>query len=56
VVKAARELDVKVPIVVRMEGTNVTEGKAILSGSGLNFTVAEGMKDGAEKAVALARK
>jgi succinyl-CoA synthetase beta subunit len=56
VVKAARELDVKVPIVVRMEGTNVTEGKAILSGSGLNFTVAEGMKDGAEKAVALAGK
>ena len=56
VVKAARELDVKVPIVVRMEGTNVTEGKAILSGSGLNFTVADGMKDGAEKAVALAGK
>jgi len=56
VVKAARELDVKVPIVVRMEGTNVTEGKAILSNSGLNFTVADGMKDGAEKAVALAGK
>jgi succinyl-CoA synthetase beta subunit len=56
VVKAARELDVKVPIVVRMEGTNVTEGQAILKASGLNFAVANGMKDGAEQAVALARK
>jgi len=54
VVNAARELQVQVPIVVRMEGTNVQEGKRILRDSGLNFTVAEGMKDGAEKVVQLA--
>ena len=54
VVNAARELHVAVPIVVRMEGTNVQEGKRILKESGLNFTVAEGMKDAAEKVVAAA--
>jgi succinyl-CoA synthetase beta subunit len=56
VVKAARELHVAAPIVVRMEGTNVEEGKKILRDSGLAFTIAEGMKDGAEKVVALAAK
>lgn len=55
VVAAARELDVKVPIVVRMEGTNVELGKQILRESGLNFGLADGMKDGAEKVVALAK-
>jgi succinyl-CoA synthetase beta subunit len=54
VVNAARELHIAVPIVVRMEGTNVEAGKKILLDSGLNFTIAEGMKDGAEKVVALA--
>jgi succinyl-CoA synthetase beta subunit len=54
VVNAAKELRFKVPVVVRMEGTNVDQGQAILKNSGLNFTVAQGMKDGAEKAVALA--
>jgi succinyl-CoA synthetase beta subunit len=54
VVKAAKELQIKIPVVVRMEGTNVKAGKQILTDSGLNFTVAEGMKDGAEKVVALA--
>src|SRR5712675_1206359 len=54
VVNAARELNVKVPIVVRMEGTNVDKGQEILKQSGLNFTVANGMKDAAEKVVALA--
>jgi len=39
---------------VRMEGTNVEKGKGILQSSGLNFTVASGMKDGAEKVVELA--
>ena len=52
VVNAARELQVGIPIVVRMEGTNVQEGKRILKESGLDFIVAEGMKDGAEKVVA----
>ena len=54
VVNAAHELKIKVPVVVRMEGTNVEKGKAILQNSGLNFTVAAGMKDGAEKVVHLA--
>jgi succinyl-CoA synthetase beta subunit len=53
VVDAARELDIQVPIVVRMEGTNVEEGQRILKQSGLNFTIAQGMKDGAEKIVRL---
>src|ERR1700694_3258287 len=47
VVNAARELNIKVPIVVRMEGTNVEKGREILTASGFNFTVAEGMKDAA---------
>ena len=54
IVSAAKELRFKVPVVVRMEGTNVHEGQEILRNSGLNFSVADGMKDGAEKAVALA--
>ncbi len=55
VVAAARELNVTAPIVVRMEGTNVETGRRILAESGLNFTVAEGMKDAAEKVVRLAQ-
>jgi len=55
VVEAARALGVKVPVVVRLEGTNVEQGQQILQGSGLNFTVANGMRDAAEKVVALAR-
>jgi succinyl-CoA synthetase beta subunit len=55
VVEAARALGVKVPVVVRLEGTNVEEGHRILRESGLNFTVASGMRDAAEKVVALAR-
>jgi len=55
VVAAARELQISVPIVVRMEGTNVEEGRRILRESGLNFTVADGMKDAAEKVVRLAQ-
>src|ERR1700689_5769580 len=56
IVGAAKELRFKVPVVVRMEGTNVRQGQEILRNSGLNFAVANGMKDGAEKAVALARQ
>ncbi len=55
VVAAARSLGIKVPVVVRLEGTNVELGQKILRESGLNFTVAAGMKDAAEKVVALAR-
>jgi succinyl-CoA synthetase beta subunit len=54
VVAAARDLNLKLPVVVRMEGTNVEKGREILQESGLAFTVAEGMKDGAEKIVRLA--
>ncbi len=54
VVAAAHELEVKVPVVVRMQGTNVEQGQELLRRSGLNFTIADGMKDGAEKIVALA--
>jgi succinyl-CoA synthetase beta subunit len=54
VVAAARELKVKLPIVVRMEGTNVEQGRQILKDSGFNFTVADGMLDGAQKVVRLA--
>ncbi len=56
VVEAARELQIQVPVVVRMEGTNVQQGHEILRQSGLNFTIAQGMKDGAEKVVGLAGK
>jgi len=54
VVAAARDLNVQVPIVVRMEGTNVEIGRQILLDSGLNFTVGADMRDAAEKVVALA--
>jgi succinyl-CoA synthetase beta subunit len=49
VTEAVREVKVKVPVVVRLEGTNVEEGRRILNESGLNFTVGIGMKDAAEK-------
>jgi succinyl-CoA synthetase beta subunit len=55
VIAAVKELDVKVPIVVRMEGTNVEQGKAMLRESGLNFAAADGMGDAATKVVALAK-
>jgi succinyl-CoA synthetase beta subunit len=55
VVEAAKAIGVKVPIVVRLEGTNVEQGQEILRKSGLNFIVAEGMKDAAEKVVGATR-
>ena len=54
VIAAVKELDVQVPIVIRMEGTNVEEGKRMLAESGLNFTTADGMGDAADKVVAAA--
>jgi len=54
VVAAARDLNIKVPIVVRMEGTNVEQGRQILLDSGFNFTVGQDMRDAAEKVVKLA--
>ncbi|HKC23867.1 MAG TPA: ADP-forming succinate--CoA ligase subunit beta [Thermoanaerobaculia bacterium] len=52
VVNAVREIGITVPVVVRLEGTNVEEGKAILASSGLAVIPADGMKDAAEKVVA----
>jgi len=55
VVEAAKSIGVNVPVVVRLEGTNVEQGREVLATSGLDFTVATGMADAAEKVVALAR-
>lgn len=52
VVAAARELGLEVPLVVRLEGTNVDQGKKILQESGLKIIAADNMADGAEKIVA----
>ncbi len=52
VVAAAKKINIKIPIVIRMEGTNVDEGKKILAESGIKFLIGNGMKDGALKAVA----
>jgi succinyl-CoA synthetase beta subunit len=54
VIAAVKELGVPVPIVIRMEGTNVDEGKRLLRESGMNFTTADGMDDAATKVVQLA--
>jgi succinyl-CoA synthetase beta subunit len=54
VIAAVKELGVPVPIVIRMEGTNVDEGKRMLKESGLNFTTADSMGEAAQKVVALA--
>ena len=56
VVQAARDLNIQVPIVVRMEGTNVELGRQILLESGFNFTVGADMLDAAEKVVKLAAR
>jgi succinyl-CoA synthetase beta subunit len=54
VIAAVRELGVPVPIVIRMKGTNVEEGKRMLAESGLNFTTADAMNEAADRVVALA--
>src|SRR3984893_9497181 len=55
VVEAARKTNIKLPVVLRLEGTNVNEGKKILMESGFNFVVAETMKDAADTVVAAAK-
>jgi succinyl-CoA synthetase beta subunit len=55
VVEAAQKTHIQLPIVLRLEGTNVEAGREILKQSGLNFIVAETMKDAAEKVVAAAK-
>jgi succinyl-CoA synthetase beta subunit len=54
VIAAVKELGVPVPIVIRMEGTNVEEGKRLLTESGMNFTTADSMGEAATKVVQLA--
>ena len=56
VIAAVKDLGVPVPIVIRMEGTNVELGKQMLKESGLNFTTADTMNDGAKAVVGLARE
>jgi len=55
VVEAAQKTHIQLPIVLRLEGTNVEAGREILKNSGLNFIVANTMKDAAEKVVAAAK-
>jgi succinyl-CoA synthetase beta subunit len=55
VVQAVKKVHVEIPVVVRMEGTNVEKGRELLQQSGLNFIVADGMRDAAEKVVAALR-
>ena len=55
VIEAARKTNIQLPVVLRLEGTNVQEGKKLLMESGLNFTIAENMKDAADKVVAAAK-
>ncbi len=55
VVEAAKKTHLQLPVVLRLEGTNVVEGKKILMESGLNFVVAETMRDAADKVVAAAK-
>lgn len=55
VVEAANKTQIQLPVVLRLEGTNVEQGREILQQSGLNFIVAETMKDAAEKVVAAAK-
>ena len=54
-IAAVKDLSVKVPIVIRMEGTNVEQGKAMLAESGLNFTTADSMGEAAQQIVALSK-
>ncbi|MBB6599987.1 ADP-forming succinate--CoA ligase subunit beta [Luteimonas sp. MC1825] len=55
IIAAVKEVDVKVPVIVRLEGTNVEEGKALLKSSGLAITAADNINDGARKAVQAAK-
>ena len=48
---AVKEVGLKVPLVVRLEGTNVKQGKDIINSSGLDVIAADNLKDGAEKIV-----
>jgi succinyl-CoA synthetase beta subunit len=55
VIEAAKEWEIKLPVLIRLEGTNVEQGRKILADSGLSFTVAEGMGDAATKVADILR-
>ncbi|RKD75386.1 succinyl-CoA synthetase (ADP-forming) beta subunit [Sinobaca qinghaiensis] len=55
VVEATKQIGLEIPLVVRLEGTNVERGKEILKESGLNITAADSMADGAQKIVSLVK-
>ncbi|MBJ6985310.1 ADP-forming succinate--CoA ligase subunit beta [Luteimonas sp. MC1750] len=55
IIAAVKEVDVKVPVIVRLEGTNVDAGKELLKNSGLAITAADNINDGAKKAVEAAK-
>lgn len=55
IIAAVKEQKLEIPLIVRMEGTNVEEGRALLANSKLAITIAEGLADGAEKAVKAAK-
>ena len=54
IIQAVREIGISVPVVVRLEGTNVEQGRQMLAESGLAITTADGLTDAARKAVAAA--
>ena len=54
IIKAVKEVGVSLPVVVRLEGTNVDEGRKMLTDSGLSVITADSLADAAEKAVAAA--
>jgi succinyl-CoA synthetase beta subunit len=56
IVQAAKDVNLQVPLVVRLEGTNVAEGKAILANSGLAIVPADNLGDAAKKIVAEVKK
>jgi succinyl-CoA synthetase beta subunit len=56
VVEAAKKTNVRVPVILRLEGTNVEQGREILKNSGLNFIIGETMQDAADKAVKAAKE
>jgi succinyl-CoA synthetase beta subunit len=56
VVSAASRMNLSVPLVVRLEGTNAEEGRSILESSGLSLTVTKGMQEAAQRAVELGRQ
>ena len=56
VTEAAKELEIKLPMVIRLEGTNVEQGRKILADSGLRFTEVDGMIDAAQKVAAILKQ